>query len=60
MLRSMNSLETFFQLIAVAVPIVLVAWFLFSWLGRVGRAVEDITLTLRRIEQSLNRPAARD
>jgi hypothetical protein len=54
----MGSLSTFFMFIATVVPIVLIVWFLFSWLGRMGRAVEDIALTLRRIEQSLQRPAA--
>jgi hypothetical protein len=41
----------FFVLIGVVVPIILVVWYLFSSLGRITRGIEDIALTLRRIEQ---------
>ena len=37
--------------IALVVPIVLIVWYLVSSLGRITRGVEDIALTLRRIEQ---------
>jgi hypothetical protein len=41
----------FFILIAFVVPIVLIVWHVFSALGRITRGVEDIAMTLRRIEQ---------
>jgi hypothetical protein len=46
----MGAIGQFFILIGLVVPIILVVWYVFSWLGRIARGVEDIALTLRRIE----------
>ena len=51
MLWGMGALGQFFILIAFVVPVILVVWYLFSSLGRITRGVEDIAMTLRRIEQ---------
>jgi hypothetical protein len=47
---------SFFFTVAFVVPVVLVVWYLFSSLGRLTRGVEDIAITLRRIEQDGRRP----
>ncbi len=41
-----------FIVVAVLVPFALIVWYAFSSLGRITRGVEDIALTLRRIEQN--------
>jgi len=46
----------FFILIALLTPPVLILWYLFSSLGRIVRTLEDIALTLRRIEQRGEQP----
>jgi hypothetical protein len=50
-LYDMLGLAPFFALITLVVPI-LIVWYLFSSLGRITRGVEDIALTLRRMEQN--------
>jgi uncharacterized oligopeptide transporter (OPT) family protein len=47
----MGSTGQFFILIGVVVPMILIVWHLFSSLGRITRGIEDIALTLRRLEQ---------
>jgi len=54
MLLRMAVLGQFFVLVALVAPLALAVWFLLSTLGRMTRTVEDIAMTLRRIEQ--NRP----
>lgn len=51
----MNTIGHFFVFIAIVVPPVLIVWYVFSALGRIIRGIEDIALTLRRIEQSVPR-----
>ncbi len=51
----MSALSQFFILIAVLVPAVLVVWYVFSTIGRITRGVEDIAITLGRIEQNERR-----
>jgi len=48
----MSALETFFMFCAMVVPAGLVIWSLLSSLGRIARVLEDIAVTLRRMEQS--------
>ena len=48
----MAAIGQFFMFIALVIPIVLIAWYTLSSLGRITRVVEDIAITLRRIEQS--------
>jgi uncharacterized oligopeptide transporter (OPT) family protein len=48
----MNTIGQFLVFIGVTVPIVLIVWYVFSSLGRITRGIEDIALTLHRIEQS--------
>lgn len=48
----MGVIGQFLAFIAVVVPIILMVWYMFSWTGRISRGIEDIALTLRRIEQS--------
>jgi hypothetical protein len=48
MLWDMRAIGSFFISIAFLVPPLLIVWYLFSWLGRIGRVVEDIALTLHR------------
>jgi len=47
----MGFIGQFFILIALVVPIILIVWYVFSTIGRITRGLEDIALTLRRIEQ---------
>jgi uncharacterized membrane protein len=51
----MASLGQFFVLIAFVVPFGLFVWFLVSSVGRITRSVEDMAMTLRRIEQNGSR-----
>ena len=37
--------------IAFCVPIVLIVWHVLSSIGRITRGIEEIAVTLRRIEQ---------
>jgi hypothetical protein len=47
----MGNIGQVFVLIAFVVPIALIVWHVFSSLARITRGIEDIALTLRRIEQ---------
>ena len=47
----MGAIERFFIPIAFVVPIILIVWYVFSTIGRITRGIEDIALTLRRIEK---------
>jgi hypothetical protein len=47
----MGTSGQFFILIGFLVPIILFVWYVFSTIGRIRRGIEDIALTLRRIEQ---------
>jgi hypothetical protein len=55
MLSGMGAIGQFLMLIGVVVPMILIVWYLFSSLGRITRGIEDIALTLRRIEQGGSR-----
>jgi hypothetical protein len=44
--------QFFFIFVGMITVPVLVVWYLFSSLGRIIRATEDIALTLRRIEEN--------
>jgi hypothetical protein len=50
-ISGMGSTGQFFILIGVVVPMILIVWYLFSSLGRITRGIEEIAVTLRRIEQ---------
>ena len=51
----MVAVAQFFGFIGVIALPLLIGWYLFSSLGRIIRGIEDIALTLRRIEQNERR-----
>jgi hypothetical protein len=51
----MTAAGQFFILVGVITVPVLIVWYLLSSLGRIIRGIEDIALTLRRIEQNEQR-----
>ncbi len=55
MLWGMSGLGQFFALIGFVVPGILIVWYVFSTIGRITRGIEDIAVTLHRIEQNESR-----
>ena len=51
----MQPFEVFFMVIAFAAPLLLL-WYVISTLSGIRRGIEDIAMSLRRIEQSGSRP----
>lgn len=52
----MGPYSSSFLSIALLVPPILVLWYLVSSLNRITRGIEDIAMTLRRLEHNGTRP----
>ncbi len=51
----LSNMAQFFIFVGMITVPVLIVWYLFSSLGRIIRGIEDVALTLRRIEQNERR-----